>query len=78
MADFIRTVQPVTTSDLTEVEREFDFSFPADIRSHYLNRNGGRPKNNLFKKDDRFSSSTNFFPSNMENQIACLKMSFET
>lgn len=62
MADFIRTVQPVTTGDLTEVEREFDFLFPADFKGHYRNRNGGRPKNNLFKKDDTVFVFNEFLP----------------
>jgi hypothetical protein len=62
MADFIRTVQPVTSSDLGVVERAFGFSFPADFRAHYLNHNGGRPQNNLFKKDDTVFVVSEFFP----------------
>jgi hypothetical protein len=62
MAEFIRTVQPVTSSELTEVERAFGFSFPAAFREHYLIHNGGRPKNNLFKKDDTVLVVSEFLP----------------
>ncbi len=53
MTGFIRTVQPVTASDLAEVERTFGFSFPAAFSNHYLTYNGGRPQKNLFKKRRR-------------------------
>lgn len=62
MAEFIRTVQPVTISDLGEVERAFGFSFPADFRDHYLTHNGGRPPQYLFKKDDTVFVVSEFFP----------------
>ena len=62
MAEFIRTVHHVTNSDLAEVERAFGFSFPAAFRTHYLTHNGGRPQNNLFKRDDSLYVVSEFLP----------------
>ena len=39
-------------ADLDDVERSFHFTFPKEVRSHYLRYNGGSPTNYLFKKDD--------------------------
>jgi len=62
MTGFIRTVQPVTASDLAEVERTFGFSFPAAFSNHYLTYNGGRPQKNLFKKNDSVFVVSEFLP----------------
>jgi hypothetical protein len=59
---FIRTVQPVTPTELAEVERVFRFSFPTQFRDHYLEHNGGRPQKNLFKKDDTIFVINEFLP----------------
>lgn len=62
MAGFIGSEQPVTSSDLDEVERAFGFSFPAAFRGHYLRHNGGSPEEYLFKQNDTVFVVNNFFP----------------
>jgi len=62
MAIFVKTEQPVTNTDLDEVQRKFGFSFPVEFRDHYLKQNGGRPRNSLYEKDDTVFVVSAFFP----------------
>lgn len=48
---FSHTQQPVDNTDLDAVERRFAFSFPREVREHYLQYNGGSPEKCLFQND---------------------------
>lgn len=51
--EFINTKEPVLDTDLNHLEHMLGFSFPVEVRVHYLRYNGGSPTRNLFKADDR-------------------------
>jgi hypothetical protein len=48
MINFQYTSVPVTAADLEEVENRFGFKFPAELRDHYLQFNGGHPEPDRF------------------------------
>ncbi len=60
--EFVETEQPITEAELDDVERTFHFTFPMQVRSHYLRYNGGSPTNYLFKKDDTVFVVHEFLP----------------
>jgi len=51
---FIDTNKPISEADIDYVEQQFGFKFPKEIRSHFLEYNGGCPEKYVFKKDDTF------------------------
>lgn len=60
--DFIDAEQPVTSTDLAEVERSLDFIFPPQFRSHYLTHNGGSPRRCLFHGKETIHVVNQFLP----------------
>ncbi len=50
--NFVNTERGVTEEDTSLVETRFEFTFPNDIRSHYLTYNGGEPEKCVFIADD--------------------------
>lgn len=51
MINFTHSAVGLLASDLDEVERRFDFSFPRVVREYYLNHNGGCPDRNQFSNE---------------------------
>jgi hypothetical protein len=47
MLQIIDTAQPVNETDIASVGRRLGFSFPDDLKAHYLLANGGRPVPNI-------------------------------
>lgn len=60
--EFVDTERMVTNSDLDHIERAFHFTFPKQVRSHYLDYNGGSPKKYLFSKDGAIIVVHEFLP----------------
>jgi cell wall assembly regulator SMI1 len=52
----------LSDADISTVETALGFTFPADLRHHYLVANGGRPVPNLFQKGDEYFSVHEFLP----------------
>ncbi|WP_092402399.1 SMI1/KNR4 family protein [Collimonas sp. OK412] len=52
----------VSDVELNELETRFGFSFPEDLRQHYLHFNGGRPVPNLFPRGDEYFPVNEFLP----------------
>jgi hypothetical protein len=62
MSEFTRTLQTLSERDFKEVEESLGFRFPADVRRHYAQANGGRPKKNVFRKGDESFRVLAFLP----------------
>jgi cell wall assembly regulator SMI1 len=58
----IDVAPPIDNADLNELEVKLGFSFPDDLRQHFLRFNGGRPVPNLFFKNDEYFSVSEFLP----------------
>ena len=58
----VDTKPPIGNAEIKEVEARFGFTFPDDLREHYLRANGGRPVPNLFPKDDEYFAVNEFLP----------------
>lgn len=52
----------IDNAELDEIEAQLGFSFPEDLRQHYLHFNGGRPVPNLFLRNDEYFSVAEFLP----------------
>lgn len=44
----LETEKNISKFDLLEVEKEFSFTFPNEIKEHYLSFNGGEPEKYMF------------------------------
>jgi len=62
MHEFLRTLQPLVVADFKDVQQSLGFALPAEIRNHYTHMNGGRPKNNIFRKGDETFRVLAFLP----------------
>lgn len=60
--NFTDTEAPVDEATLNRVEKELKFTFPDEIRQHYLAINGGCPERPLFRKDDSIFVVQEFLP----------------
>src|SRR5262249_54572364 len=59
---FVETEPGIDDADLDEVERTLGFTFPKELRSHYLRYNGGSPTKYLFKKGETVFVVHEFLP----------------
>lgn len=59
--DFVNTKIRLTNDDISDIEKQYKFTFPKDISEHYLTFNGGRPKRNIFKDSDGYEYIINYF-----------------
>jgi len=60
--EFLKTEQPVTPDDLADVERLLGFTFPPEIRNHYLAFNGGCARKYLFDRNGTIHVLQEFLP----------------
>jgi cell wall assembly regulator SMI1 len=49
---FINTKEILTDEDISDIEKKYKFTFPKDIREHYLTYNGGEPERCVFVDED--------------------------
>jgi cell wall assembly regulator SMI1 len=56
------TKPSVSDADISRVEMALAFSFPEDLKKHYLRANGGRPVPNLLPKGDEHFAVHEFLP----------------
>lgn len=59
---FVGAQAPIGPEDLDWIEKEFGFTFPRDLREHYLACNGGRPRRPAFRKGDEVFIVRELFP----------------
>lgn len=60
--EFVDTERMITDADLDHVEGSFHFTFPKEVRNHYLRYNGGSPSKYLFSKDGTIFVVHEFLP----------------
>ncbi len=65
---FYNTKECITFQDIREVEKKYQFTFPEEIRRHYLAFNGGKPKRCIFKDDESEYLVQKFFPIKFHNK----------
>jgi cell wall assembly regulator SMI1 len=61
-SEFSDIERGITDADLEDVERSLGFTFPQEVRHHYLQYNGGSPTRYLFKKGDMVYVVHQFLP----------------
>lgn len=60
--EFVDTEEPITPTMIDELERRYGFTFPAEVREHYLRYNGGVPARYLYNKNGRIFVINEFLP----------------
>ena len=59
--EIISESKKICIDDLVELERKYNFRFPDDFKSFYLQYNGGKPKRReVYLQDEDWESSTSF------------------
>lgn len=66
--EFVGTRDALKVDDLDRVERELGFKFPRDVRAHYLEHNGGRPRRGEFRKGGESYRVREFLPIKYEDR----------
>ncbi|MED4402569.1 SMI1/KNR4 family protein [Metabacillus fastidiosus] len=68
---FENTKEILVDEDISDIEREYQFTFSQDIRDYYLTYNGGKPERYvLIDKDEDEYVVQRFIPIKHKNKIA--------
>ena len=61
---FVNIAKSINEDDIKEFEKQFEISFPDEIKKHYLKYNGGFPVNERFYMEDydTYTSINGFIP----------------
>ncbi len=62
MINFVCNSAGLLPSDLNEIEKQYGFIFPQDVRRHYMLHNGGHPDKNRFSNESGNYIIDSFIP----------------
>ena len=78
MVDFEWTGSPLSELDIRRVERRLGIQLPQDLKEHYLQNNGGRPRLRFFLKDGEPYGVHEFHVMNTDNKNLSFEHSYIT